>query len=528
VLWLRWHRLGEGDMVQVKLVLALIGSGLLLWYWLADDMPLLRRGRRVRDGLLVALGLISFYAWWNLGRYHFEQFRHYHELYHYVLGAKYAPELGYTRIYDCTVVAEAEYAHVGRYLARVPVRDLTNNVLTTGAVALEHPERCKEHFSPERWHAFEVDSDFFRRASAWNYWAEGLNDNGYNATPVWRLLAGPIAGLRPLDDWWLGALTWIDPVLLLLTMALIGWACGWREMCVAAIFFGTNYPARYWWTGGAFLRTDWLLATVASLAFMKRGRPFASGVAIAYATLLRIFPGFVAAALIVKIVAASVRARRLEITAAQRRFVLGAVVTVALLVPIATVYCGGVECWRGFAVNSAKHVSTPLTNNMGWRAVVAYSQSTRAAIDKNYRESDPFGQWKRHQIDNFQRRRVLYYGGLLAFLVLLGYAVSRHEDWVALSLGVGLVFMAAQLTSYYFVVFLAFATLWSKLPWSAWALTLLSAVSCWIPHWLDWDDQRYVAISVTYLVFVVAVTAGLARVSSAGPAPSPRTSGTGT
>src|SRR5689334_5822025 len=122
-LW--WHRLNNDNMVEIKAGLAVAGAIVLLWYWLADDVPFFRRGKRVRDTLLALLGITSCWCWWNFGHYHFEPMIHYHEMYHYYLGAKYAPELGFTRLYECTVVAEDEFAHLGPALERVPVRDLT-------------------------------------------------------------------------------------------------------------------------------------------------------------------------------------------------------------------------------------------------------------------------------------------------------------------------------------------------------------------------------------------------------------------
>ncbi len=527
----RWyHALNDDRMVQIKAGIAVVGAILLLWYWLADDLPILRRWRRLRDGLLIAIGLLSCAAWWNLGRFHFNPFIHYYEFYHYYLGAKYAPELGYTRLYECTVAAEDEFAHLGPRLERAPIRDLTTNVLGSSAEALAHPEKCKEHFTPERWEAFMRDSDFFRRASSWEFWTSGLKDNGYNGTPVWRIVAGFFAGnVDEMNDDSLRHLAYLDPILLFAMMFMIWWGFGWRTLCVTLIFFGTNYAGRYWWTGGAYLRMDWLFATVASICFMKRQMPFASGFSIAYATLLRIFPGFVAAALVLKMAIACVRARKISLTTAHKRWIAGAAVAFVVLLPVSTVYGGGVECWRGFVSNSAKHLQTPLTNNMGWRTIVAYSRSTRAQVDRNYSVIDPFRRWKQHQLDNFHERRLVYLVGLLGFLVLLGMAVERHDDWVALTLGTGLIIFAAQLTCYYFIAFVAFGLLWPYLPWSGWALALVSYLSGQIPlALLAWDDERYVAVSAVYIVFVLAVTTALARVSGETLAPSPQTNETDT
>jgi hypothetical protein len=527
----RWYYgLDDTKMVQLKAGLAIAGAILLLWYWLADDMPALRRYRRLRDGLLIALAVLSCASWWNLGRFHFNPFIHYYEFYHYYLGAKYAPELGYTRLYECTVAAEDEFAHLGPQLERLPIRDLTTNVLGPSADALAHPERCKEHFTPERWQAFMRDSDFFRRASSWSFWSSGLKDNGYNGSPVWRIAGGLIANsVDEMNDGSLFHLALLDPILLFAMMFVIWWAFGWRTLCVMLIFFGSNYAGRYWWTGGAYLRMDWLFAMVASICCMKKQRPFLSGFAIAYATLLRVFPGFVAAALILKIAIACWRARKIVITPAQKRFIAGCAVAFAVLVPISTLYGGGVGCWTGFVSNSRKHLQTGLTNNMGWRTVVAYKYSTRAATMRNYRVTDPFLDWKNAQNENFRQRRFVFLAGLLGFLALLGMAVERHPDWVALTLGTGLIIFGAQLTCYYFIAYLAFACLFPYLKWSGWALAVLSALSSIIPlSFLGWDDERYIAISIAYIAFACIVTTALARVSGETLAPSPQTNEKGT
>jgi hypothetical protein len=518
-----WHKLDNESMVVVKMAVALVGAAVLVWFFLAERLPDLRRGRRVREGLLALLGIVSCACWWNLGRYHFNGVVHYYEFYHYYLGAKYAPELGYTRIYDCTLAAESEIPDVRPRLETLQVRDLTNNVLTSATAMLERSAQSKERFTPARWKEFVHDSDFFRRSSTWTYWSSALKDHGYNATPVWRIAAGALANQGPISDSRLHALASIDPILLLAALIFIVWAFGWRTACVCALFWGTNYPGRYWWTGGAFLRMDWLLAMVAGICFMKKGRPFAAGASIALATLLRVFPGFLVAALLLKIAVESVRTRRLAVTLPQRRFLLGGVVATALLVPIATWSWGSMDCWPGFVENSRKHLSTPLTNDMGLKTLVAFSYEARAEVTKRPVASDPFAEWKHLQREHFDRRYWVYLLALGAFLVVLGRAVARHEDWVALVLGVGLILFAADLTCYYFTFLLALGTLWTLGRWSGVPLALASAVSCWIPnHWLNWDDVRYVAITVVYLVLVVGITSTLGWIAGPAGRTSPR------
>ena len=263
-----------------------------------------------------------------------------------------------------------------------------------------------------------------------------LQDHGYNATPVWRLLGGFLANrVGELNSTTAFRLALIDTVSALRHDAAIAWAFGWRTLCVALLFFGTNYPARYFWTGGAFLRMDWLLATIVGICLMKRERPFAAGLAIAYASLLRIFPGFLVAALILKILVASVRARRLVFTTAQRRFLAGVAIATVLLVPIASVYAGH-DSWRGFIANSRKHLATPLTNNMGWHTVVAWRPSTQEYLLHDPHALDPYARWGQAQRDNFHAMRLVFLAGLVAYLALLvqpSNATTTGSRWCSAS-----------------------------------------------------------------------------------------------
>src|SRR6185503_21170371 len=90
---------------------------------------------------------------------------HNYEFFHYFVGSKYFPELGYTRLYECANVAEAEQGFRRRVELR-KTRDLTKNELVLAKYVLEDPERFKKGFvrpfTPERWAAFKKDIAFFR------------------------------------------------------------------------------------------------------------------------------------------------------------------------------------------------------------------------------------------------------------------------------------------------------------------------------------------------------------------------------
>ena len=62
-------------------------------------------------------------------------------------------------------------------------------------------------------------------------------------------------------------------------------------MAVATVFWGCNAPANFYWTGGAFLRQDWIFLLVASLCLLRKRWFFLAGAALTWSMLLRIFPG---------------------------------------------------------------------------------------------------------------------------------------------------------------------------------------------------------------------------------------------
>jgi hypothetical protein len=101
----------------------------------------------LRPVLLSGLGVIALACWWELGHFHFPTYLQVHEHYHYYLGAKYFPELEYTRLYQCTAVADVE-AGLRRQVVALWIRDLSTNRLAPGAAIISNPAACTSHFTP--------------------------------------------------------------------------------------------------------------------------------------------------------------------------------------------------------------------------------------------------------------------------------------------------------------------------------------------------------------------------------------------
>lgn len=507
-----WDAIDNSMMVGIKGGLATAGTLLLLWWFLLQKQGRSREFRRTRHVLLAVLGLASFASWWNLGHFHFDHYIHTWEHYHYYIGAKYAPELGFERIYDCTAVADMQDGKLQQVKDR-KIRNLQTNELEPSDRIVENPEACTKHFSKERWAQFRKDIRFFRSRFSAHRWDQSQHDHGYNATPVWTIMGRILASG--------GTATWdtvvtlgiIDSGLLIAMWMAVWWAFGWQTMCVALIYWGTNFPARYYWNGGSFLRMDWLFFLVLGICLLRKAKMASGGLAMTYSTLLRIFPGFAVIPLILQALTRMVRERRIVLSREHTRFAAGCIVAMAVLIPVSGWATGGLHSWADFAENSAKHMKTALTNNMGFKTVVAYDFDTRAIHMRNDDLDDPFAEWKEARNETFESRSWLFYGLLVGFLVLVARAVERRELWIAAALGTGVIVMSAELTCYYYSFLLAFGLLWEKRQVSGIAINAFAALSCLYPSIWGWNDDHFAAMSLTAVIAVAGVTAYFAFVS---------------
>jgi hypothetical protein len=553
-----WSAIDNPIMVGIKGVLAGIASLLLLIGVLLDwaDRPQAVRTRRLqlkwaggiatfrrtRDWLLAIIGILAFLSWWNLGHFHFDHYIHIWEHYHYYIGAKYGPELRYSRIYECTAAADMEDGLIKRVKER-KMRDLTTNELGKTDAIIADPTRCTRHFTPERWREFKQDIRYFRGRFSVDRWNQSQNDHGYNATPVWAVLARTLTNIG--DIGWNTSfnrdLTFInrafkavgvelevfkrpkrivvdkvlllgivDSALLIIMWGFALWAFGWRPTAVALIWWGCNFPARYYWNGGAFLRYDWLFWLVVGVCLLKKKWMATGGFALTYAALLRIFPGMAVVALILKAVFDMIAKRRFFVSRAHQRFATGCILAMLVLFPAGAWATNGLDAWFEFAENSAKHLSTPLTNNMGLKTVLGYDHATRAFKMRNDKMDDPFEQWKEARRHFYHTRAPLYYGLIALFLLLLGLAARKNEDWAGAALGTGLIIVAAELTCYYYGFLLTYGFLWNRRKLPGIAAAILAALTCMFYGIWNWNDDHFAAMSLASALTVFIVTAALA------------------
>lgn len=496
----------SGAVTTARVAIALLGAALLILDLALRRAGVAKRTQRLRDALLLVTAASAALAWVRFSPLALWNRVHVWEFYHHALTAKYFPELGYTRLYDCTLIADVEAGFPVPPEQR-PLRNLLTNRVAKGTAIAADADTCKQHFTPERWLAFGRDVATFRQEFPERKWGSILTDHGFNASPVWTLTGAWLVPDGPFTPALLHALARIDLALLAVLWAAVFWGFGLRAGCTALIFFGTNYLGSLSWIGGSYLRYDWLAASVIGAALLQRGHRVAGGFALTWATLLRIFPGYLVAAVVLHAAIDLARRRSIALSAAHRRFALGCLLALATLVPL-SVAVAGPDAWPEFVANSRKHLATPLLNFVGWKSVVSFDPATTSSALRAPTLDDPFSPWHDAMRTNFENRQLVYWTGVAAFVALLAVALARTTIATAPLLGIGLVIVCAQIGSYYYALLLGYGLLAASIEAVGVGLLLLSAASLGVADLVTGSqDVVFVALSALCVLFAFATTA---------------------
>jgi hypothetical protein len=372
--------------VVFKLVFCLLAIGTIVFAHRYARSPELRAAEDKAGGLLKLMAVIAAMVYVNLGGFHTSgSFVHHWEHFHYFLGSKYFAELGYDGIYLASLEAES-ITHPDRPKPRT-VRDLRNNQIMPLSAMEDRMTEVRARFSPERWQGFVEDNAYWLDENKPGFTYLVRNDHGFNPPPTWVFAAQLFSHRLPANKaaWTLtGSL---DLALLALMFVMVFRTFGSRIGCLSLIIFGLGYPWRYYWVGGAFLREDWLVATVIAVCMVKRERYMTAGALVAYATMVRLFP-------VLFLFGLGVCALRCLI---KREPVLwafkvagGFVLCVALCVGAGTLAGRGAKVWPEFYENITVHHESLLTNNVGLSNLLLYDTDilTRRYVDR--RLPDPW------------------------------------------------------------------------------------------------------------------------------------------
>jgi hypothetical protein len=251
-------------------------------------------GKAVINGILLAvlfaMSILAVCNYTNFFRFRYNTYVNAYEFYHYYLGSKYAEEIGYTDLYNASVVADAEAG--GRYGAKSQVRNLDTGKHWSTDNVLREKDRYRAKFSEARWEEWKKDIAWFKTKLSASRWNSVLKDKGYNSTPVWSMVVGGLLSNRidTSNERGMLLLALLDPLLLIIGFCAVVWAFGLRTAMFLVVFLCTSYMSHFWHMKGAYLRTDFAMALVLSVCFLRKGWYGAAGTAAAWAVLSRVFP----------------------------------------------------------------------------------------------------------------------------------------------------------------------------------------------------------------------------------------------
>jgi hypothetical protein len=265
--------------------------------------------------------------------------------FHYYLGAKYFTELGYDGLYEQAILADHENKQHWKKLQYI------RNLYTYAFEPPAAETRVRgEAWTEARWQEFSDDVEHFypelRRR-----WEEVLTDRGYNATPTWNT-SGWILSHLPATKWGLAIYGSVDAFLLLGAFGFFVWTFGpvWGLLAAAwcLLFYGNQGHV----IGRPFLHS-YLVALLVFAAAVHRKQARLAGVALAYAAMVRIFPGFFLGGLGVWTLLRWFKTR--QIPTFTRQFAPAFLLTCTLLVGYGAINGRGMGAWTEFLNNISMH-----------------------------------------------------------------------------------------------------------------------------------------------------------------------------
>ena len=411
-------------------------------------VPWIRARRTLLLTLLAAGGL---FAYLDGFRFHFAfGTAHPLEFYHYFVGSKYFPELGYEGLYNATLIADWEDDVVDD---SVPIRNLADYTMARRPDVLARAAEIKRPFGDERWQAFKLDVAQFR-SQAPKYWRSHLlQDHGYNGTPLTTAVLSGIARAVPLSAASFARIfCWFDLLLIAFASALLARNTGPDGGLLFFVLFCSNPLNDYTFIGGSFLRYLYFVSLALGIDAYERGRLAKSGTLAAASTLLSVFPAVLVAGVWIRDLLAPNRAVRMR---AGRPFVMafGFSIVALLLATSLSRTPTGENAWAMFREAIGVHAQAFTPNRIGLAVIFSYAShvETTPAWSADG-EFIPLPTWSQRAAETLQARRPLYVASQLALASLALLFLRRAPKCEAFFGGLVLLFTFVTLGHYYYGV----------------------------------------------------------------------------
>lgn len=356
------------------------------------------RQQELSPQLKIALGLIAFisiFSYTNYGNFHIVQKKdpafieatgsqsksslfHWHEVYHYYLGAKYYPENGHFGLYNSVALADSESSDP--HIKGANMRDsksVANYIsIEEGMDRAENFHR--PNFTDERWAEFKRDLEYLKSIGMKRWLELGLWDAGYNPPPTYSVVAYSLANIFPMGDSWFDyGIGWdqaeflplLDVIFFFIACFFVYRSFGYIGLCVFLIVFCTSYISRPHWIFGSFLRHMWLFALVLAICFVRDKRLLWAGVFFGLATCFRVFPivfaGAVGLALLLHL------RKDKKVFEDIIKFCIGFAAPCLVLITLSLIMFG-TQLWAEFFENISLHKNIFFVQHIGYKKIATF------------------------------------------------------------------------------------------------------------------------------------------------------------
>ncbi|MFH1729420.1 MAG: hypothetical protein ABIA04_13505 [Pseudomonadota bacterium] len=394
--------------------------------------------KKVLNSLIVIFVLFMSINYFYISRAS-EHYIHRWDMYHTVIGSKYFNELGYTKLYECTLFYNEKTLHFFTPPARAR-NLLTLNYETTKKLLKK--SNCNSIFSQERQKEFINDLKTFNDITYPEFWKEIFLDKGYNGSPFYTFLISNITNVVPISYNSLLALSCIDIVLVLIAFTFVLWAFGYKMALLSFIFFTLNFPNRYVHMGASILRFDYIAYTIIALCLYRKNKFKTSAFLLALASVIRMFPVLFALGFIIKALMEFSKTKKIKIK--YLNFILSFIISLALLLGASLTFGPGVKAWQKFFTNMKIHNQQSAGFRIGFKNLFMF----KGEITKK----DRFVSYQK-KANAFAKVKVYFYICFAIFLILAFMIMNKLEDLDASILfGVFTFYLYFCSTRYYYSI----------------------------------------------------------------------------
>jgi hypothetical protein len=397
--------------------------------------------------LLIVFFIISTFMYFYMERglckyYHIK----FWDSFHYYLGPKYFDELGYTKLYECTILADRETNNL--FNENDQIRNLDNYEFE---IVSNIDNKCKSAFSDKRWEEFKSDIFFFEKNSG-SLFKDIIKDHGYNGPPFKTFLSRLISNSFKLNFKNLTLLTILDIFVIFFMLFFVIKNFSWKIGLLFGIFYFINFADRFYYTGGSFIRFFWISFLGLSISFMKKKNYKLSGIFLALSSMLTIFPILFFSGILLKAIYDFLTTKKIKKKYQDfHKYFLLSIFTFFLL---SISFAQGIENWEGFLKDMTIHSDKLTSSRIGFKYLFLF----RGEIT----EKDSYYSYNLKQ-EEFNQIKIKYY--LIVFLIILFtvYLCLKLDDVTAtILLGFILFFTLFGSVEYYFACLAFLVLLWHK------------------------------------------------------------------